>query len=303
MDSLADEAVSGLKGFFSQRVDAGEDPTACMQMFSAFFQTNKDKNPQLFRRIASKIDSTFFAPVKALDQIESPGDFVAAFHGLVNTLLDIDSEMPYKVDYGKKTALIDDAKGQVRDSILVEKEEKKKLVDDAYEQVISERKEEYRKSGSGKSLRIGLMICFILFVVLLLVDILVHPQGSEEGMIVFKTVSGLVIGGAVMGLFGEKLGEIGGCVGYPVGVGVGVAAYHGVGWVFIEATALSIFLWLVIGVILAVVHGSKVAAIQLSSEEMSAYNASLASIEDHFSDKEKDEITQSTFRILTADDE
>ena len=186
MDRIASEAVSGFKGSFTHRIDAGEDPTTCMQAFLRFLQSNTDKNQHLFRNIASRVDSAFFAPLKTTDQIASPDDFIAAYHDLVNRLLEICPEMPYKSDYERHRALIDHAEHRVRNSIRAEKLEKKRVVDDEYGRMVFERKKSYRRTGGGKSHRkrvvVSAVISICLLVPLLMNDII--PPSVTGDMVI-----------------------------------------------------------------------------------------------------------------------
>ena len=183
VDKLADKTVSGLKGFFTQSINAGEDPTACMQMLSGFLQTHKDKNPQFFRKIAARIDSSFFAPLKKASQVASPDGFIATYHHLLSKLLEIDPEMPYRADYDRQEALIDSAKDQVRESILAEKDEKKRIVDDQYSAIVSQRKEHYRKIGGGKSHRKRVVVSVVISICLLvplLMNAFIPPSAAKD---------------------------------------------------------------------------------------------------------------------------
>ena len=81
-----------------------------------------------------------------------------------------------------------------------------------------------------------------------------------------------------------------------------------VGWVlhaiflfFPDLFSYLVFAWPVLGIILAVRYRLKVAPVRLSPEERSAYNTSLANIEQHFPDKQKYEIAQSTVKIILMD--
>ena len=183
LDKLADETVSGLKGSFAQSINAGEDPTTCMQKLLAFLESNKEGMPQFLKGIASRVDSTLFAPVKVVDQIGSPDDFIAAYHDLLKTLLEICPELPYKSDYNRQRALIDDAEHRVRNRIRTEKLEKKRVVDDEYGRIVSERKKRYRKTGGGKSHRKRIVLSLVIGICLLvplLLNTFVPPSATKD---------------------------------------------------------------------------------------------------------------------------
>lgn len=302
LDELADGIVSGLKWSFTHRINNGEDPTTCMEMFLNFLDSNKEKNPQLFKKIASRIASSFFAPFRRVNQIPSPDNFIAAYHNLVNKLIEINPQMPYRADYEKQKASIEDNKKLIKERLGKEKEEKKKIVDNEYRKLLSEREKEYKKSGSGEGLRIGFIVCFVLFFLVLLADILFHVPSSQDEMDEFVVLFGII--GAIIGsIFVVSLAKKWGCAGWLLGLVVGGTAGGGLGWVCIHYTPYSIFSWLVLGLILAATYGSKVATVRLSPEERSACYTSLDNIEKHFSDKEKYEIAQSTVKILTMDEQ
>lgn len=301
LDKFADDTISGLKRFFAHRINNGEDPTTCMQMFLNFLESNKDKNPQLFKKIASRIDSSFFASVVKVNQIASPDDLITAYDNLVNRLLEINPQMPYKADYERQRASIEKNKRQIKEKLRKEKEEKKRIVDNEYRKLLSERKKEYK---SGNNLRIGVAVCFILFVVLLPV-ILLHVPGSDDDTRMMFVVVGMAVGAIWGALISRRMKDVGVFVGAIGGFVLGTAVGTISGIICIDLLLPPYFFvvcWPVLGIVLAIIYRSKVAAIRLSLEERSAYDTSLANIEQHFSDKEKNEIAQSTVRILATDD-
>ena len=299
LDKVADDFVSGLKGFFTHRINNGEDPTTCMQMFLNFLESNKEKNTQFFKKIASRIDANFFAPLKKVSQIASPDDFIATYRNLVNRLLEIDPQMPYKADYERQKASIEDNKRLIEERLGKEKEKKKKIVDNEYRKLLSERKKEYKKSGGGRGLRIGIAVCFMLFVVLLPV-ILLHVPGSDNTHMMFVVV-GIAVGAICGALISRRMKGVGLLMGAFLGFVLGTAVGAVLGAMYRLFPPYFVVFWLVSGIILAAVYGFKVAALRLSPDESSAYNTSLDNIEKHFSDKEKYEIAQLTVKILTMD--
>jgi WD40 repeat protein len=302
LDRLADDTVSSWKGFFTQRINNGEDPTICMQMFLSFLESNKEENPQLFKKIASKIDPSLFAPPKKLNQIASLDDFITTYHKLVNKLIELNPKTPYKADYERQKILIATAKNPIKERLHKEKEEKKRILDDEYRRILSAREKEY-KSITNNSLRRGIALCFILFVVLLLVDILLPAPSSEYQIFGCITIFGVIGAGIVNWDMTLRITEKKrGCWVLLVLFGVGGAAGAGVGAIFVYATPYSIFPWLILGIILAVIYKFKVAAIQLNPDERSAYNTSLGSIEKHISHEGEYDIAQSTVRILATYD-
>jgi WD40 repeat protein len=302
LDKLADDTVSGWKGFFTQRINNGEDPTICMQMFLNFLESNRENNPQLSKKIASRIDPSLFAPLKKVNQIASRDDFITTYHDLVNKLIEMNPNTPYRANYERQKALIATAKNPIKERLSKEKEDRKGIVDDEYRRILSERKKEY-KSISRNSLRRGVTLCFILSVVMLLVNILLPVPSSKDQIAWCISIFGMI--GAIIGSWDMSLRiiekEWGGWRLF-LGFGVGGAAGAGLGAIFVYATPYSIFPCLVLGIILALIYRFKVAAIQLSPDERSAYNTSLASIEKHISDTEEYDIAQSTVRILATYD-
>jgi len=292
LDKLADDAVSGMKGFFAHRINNGEDPTTCLRTFLNFLESNAEKNPQLFEKTVSKIDCSFFAPLKRVNQIASPDDFISTYHNLVGRLIQINPQIPYKADYERQAALIENANRSIKKRLLTEKEEKRRIVDDAYLEILSSRKKEYKESRRATAFRASFIVSFVLFVTMLLVYVLagVPNLGDEESW--HRSVLAFVIAGAIAGGVGASLpGALGG-----LAAGVLLWIY------FVSYPSFSMVLSLVLGVILVIVYRSRVAAIQLPAVDRAACKTSLANIEEHFSDKEQHEIAQSTVEILTTDD-
>jgi len=292
LDRLADDTVSGLKGSFAHQVNNGEDPTTCMQMFLNFLESSKDKNPQFFKKIASKVDSTFFAPLTKVNQIASPDHFITTYHNLVNKLIEINPQMPYKADFERQKALIENEKNVIRERLRKEKEEKKRIVADEYKRLLSEWREEYKSGETGKVLRTSAEFCLILSVAFLLTCVLT-PAKSDARLI----VSCLIWFAAAVAA-GFLASKTGGCELYLLhffyalagGVSTGIAGEPYL------ALALPFA-----GIIAGAVYLVKLNAIRLTREERADYNTSLGNIEKHFADKEKYEIAQSTVKILTMD--
>jgi len=181
LDSLASDTVSGLKESFTHRVAAGEDPTACMQTFLSFLESNIGKNPQLFKKIAARIDFSFFGPLKKVNQITSLSDFVAVYHELVSRLLEIDPQMPYRRDYERQNSLIGEEQRVIRGRLHREKEDKKRIVDDAYAAQLSQARQIYNRAR-GTPLRrvtsLSFVICAV-FLVLLTLSVVMPPSAVK----------------------------------------------------------------------------------------------------------------------------
>jgi len=282
-DELADETISGLKGFFTHRIDNGEDPTTYLQMFLNFLESNKDKNPQLFRKIVSKIDYSFFAPLKNVNRIASPDDFVTTYHNLVSKLIEINSETPYKADYEKQKVLIEEAKKQVEDRLRKEKQEKIAILASEYNEIVSKRRAEFKKKGVGSDLREGAIAFFALFGICLL--FLKVPWWGRA----IITFIGIWLGCSWLAQE-SNLSKL--FAGLFAGVIIWSAIHPG----------SAIFGALVVGVFSVWWYRHKVAHIELTPEERNGYDTSLTRIDKHFSDKGKYEIAQSTVGILATGD-
>jgi len=96
-----------------------------MQMFLKFIESNEGKHPEFLKDMVSRIDSSFFAPLRQASDVGAPDEFVATYKNLINKLTDINPKMPYKADYQKQKAAI----GQAKDRLLREKKEKIRLVE------------------------------------------------------------------------------------------------------------------------------------------------------------------------------
>lgn len=294
LDKLADETVSGLKGCFAQSASAAEDPTTCLQRFSDFIESHKERNAQFLKEIASRIDSTFFAPLKRVDHIASPDDFIAAYHNLINNLLDIDPGTPCKADYERQQASIETVENRVRDKIAKEKQEKRRIVDDEYNRILFELKRDYGRCGTGRKLKTAWICSFILFGGFLIGGFLLELPG-------FFIVSGAVIGVSIGGFMGGArsadewkgvlLGGalLGGGAGYLVSLLLRAAGFY------------LMLVCLGLGIALLLVYKNKIAGVQLSPEEKASYNTSIGSIEDYFSSREESEISGSTLEIVAGD--
>lgn len=301
LDKLADDTVSGLKASFARRISAGEDPTAFLKEFLRFLESNRKKSPQFIRQIASRIDSSFFAPLRKADDIPSPDDFIAAYHNLVNKLLEIDPEMPYWKDYDRQKARIDEASSQIEEEHRREELAKRKIVDDEYGSISSERNNKYRRSGSGKRLLMGFTVSLTLAAAFLIISAFVSTPMSPGGQLAVVGIPAII--GALLGLTGAgyssdwKSAKGSAMAGLLAGGALGAL----IAFILIPYSLHLSIASGGVGIALLLAYKAKVAGIQFTPDERSAYNASLQSIDDHFSLKRRQEITEATLRILTTD--
>lgn len=302
LDRFAGDAVSGLKGFVTRRTRDGEDPTTCLRMFSSFLESNKDKNRQFVRRIVARVDSSFFAPLREVDQTTSPDDFIASCHGLMNRLLEIDPEMPYWRDYERQRARIEEAKRQVAERLFEEKLEKRRAIDDEYSKMRAAREKDCRESGSGRRLFTGLIVSFVVAAALLIVGLLVPtplPPGWHLTLVVVPGVMGAFTALVRSWRSRDREGAEGSAMaGFLIGAVVGAL----VAFILTPYSLHSGIASAVVGLALIMIYKAKVAGIQFTHEERSAYSTSLESIEDYLSRKREYEITEATLIILTAED-
>ena len=313
LDKLADDTVPGLKAFLAYRISDGEDPTACLQMFLSFLKANRAKHTQFLdshkdrdlpflREIASRVDLSFFAPLRGVNQIASPDDFIAAYHYLVERLMEIDPHMPYRKDYEIRKGRIDKERRHIDDALLREKVDKTKAVDTEYGRLLSDRRRNQKESRSGSYIFRGTLISFGLAVAFLTLSALIATpisEGRQVSVIVVAAIIGAFVGLLRAGFSGgwgrAKVSAvtgfmIGGCTGAVAAFALIPYARH------LAVTSAGL------GIALLIAYLAKTARIQLTPEERTAYNASLSSIEDYVSPKREYEITEATLRILAGDD-
>lgn len=292
LDTIAADVVSGVKAYFAHRVNAGEDPTGCIRTFLDFFEANKDSNRQLFRRIASRIDSTVFVPLKRRKQIASPGDFIAAYHDLVGKLVEIDPALPYQADYERHKALFEKAIDQAKDEILKEKQEKTRIVHDEYGRISSERKRSLTRLEGGSFLTYSLICAFALSGVLFLA--LIAPPGLEP---VVGWISIVTLMVATIKLRSQLNWARWGLVCLLVFV-FSIVFAHARSYpaLFVTAAILGIADYALLRE-----YGNRIAGILLTPTERAAHNKSIESIEAYFSQKEKQQMAQASLEAWADD--
>lgn len=296
LDRLAEQAVSGLKGFFAQRVNAGEDPTTCLQSFLSFLESNKHNNQQFLRMIASRIDSSFFSPLNKVSQVACPDDLITAYHDLVTQLLEVDPQMPYGADHQRLRGLIEKAQNRVNDRLSREKSEKRRTVEDSYSTILLERKKDYGRDGPGRTLKIAWICSFILFGILLVSGLLLELPG-------FFIVVGALIGGVIALGIGTGDSETNPVALWLVGALLGGGAGHLVSLLLQAAGLYLMFFCLALGIVLLVIYRGKIGGLQLTSQERCAFSTSLNTIEKHFAERGEYETAQAVSSVILASDD
>lgn len=306
IDRLAEHAVSGMKRSFAHRIGSGEDPTVFIMLLLNFFESNRTRSPQFLKKMASRIDSGFFALANSTDQIASPDDFIARFHSLVGSLLETNPDMPYAVDYDRKQALIQNQGNLISKGIRKEEAEKRMIVDNEYGQIRTERRREYNRT-SGKSLRIAWIALFILAGICLLCGVSgqrVADISQLTDIRWFIPIPVLGVLGAVTGIWLAARRKKRSCLGCLSGHFLGSWAGGAAGSLPLLSRMLHPYPMLVLallGAVLLLTYVRRLTAIELSSQEMAAYSSSLDSIEQYFAGKEKHETTELVLRILTTE--
>ena len=269
-------------------------------MFLSFLESNRDKNPQFLRKLASRIDSSFFAPLKKADQIASHDDSIASYHELVSRLLEIDPTMPCRADYEREAAPIESEKKSVRDRLGRQREEKRRIVEDEYNRLLFQREEAYKKSPGGRGLKRIAAFSLIAFVVLLVTDARSPvPRVLLSGPAFSQWLLFIGLGMGSGWLCGRAFEPDDGCIGVIAGLVEGWVL-HAVFVLAPSAFAYLVFFWLALAVVLAVRYIVKLGSTQLTPQEEAFERESLVNIKTHFSGKEQDELTRAAVRILTT---
>ena len=277
LDRLAGQFVSELKGFFARRIREGEDPTTCLRMLSSFLESNRYKNRQFLRKIASRIDSSFFAQLGMVNQIASSADFIAAHNAIVKELMELDPQLAYITHYQARQALIANARNAIRERLLVERKEKESLLRDEY----------FRQYGI-QELKTDTIVFFVAFGICLLFLLVAAPWW----------IRAILIGPVTLYVWWGILGEGTAPDGWAE-LFFWLVLVVGIGTIVSPRFAP---VPLALGTISAIVYAVTVAGLRLSPAERSAYNTSLESIDRHFCDKEEYQVARSTIKILTMDD-
>ncbi|MEW6608800.1 MAG: protein kinase [bacterium] len=242
-------------------------------------------------------------------------DFIKTYHSLVNELIETSPETPYKIRYEKEISVIKTQTQLIKDKILKERNDKKRVVDEEYNKILSARREDYKKERKEKSLvaildrsdegdwyyRWLIIISAVIGAVTLAINLInfVINEAFNSGLGVIGAIFfGVIVGaglGAIVGIVGAVLGAI-------VELVLGKFAMVIMGPIRAIIYVIIAIISGIVSIALYPIYKYKINAIQLTPQEESAYKDSLDNIEKHFAGKEKYGMTQASINIIGSFD-
>jgi hypothetical protein len=265
------------------------NPIAFLSELKNYITKFQTENRALLENLLSSLEEDFLVPVAnriIITDDKTVTDFASLYTEIKNLVKSSSPTSPLAKRFKREDKTLNHTYQEIAQRIQAEKLNEKRLVQERYDDILRERRENVRNQSDVRSLIFRAIILAVTGVILILIyDPYILDKNNPSGI-----QSILIILGAIIGaIFGAGLGEGGLLVGALLGsvaviILIKLALFIGIGALFASGVYFLIYL-------------TKIKSVKLTAEELANYQRSLRNIEEYYQQKEKLEQAKAIVKI------
>jgi hypothetical protein len=265
------------------------NPVAFLSELKNYITKFQTENRALLENLLSSLEEDFLDPVAnriIITDDKTVTDFASLYTEIKNLVKSSSPTSPLAKRFEREDQTLDHTYQEIAQRIQAEKLNEKRVVQERYDDILRERRENVRNKSDVRPLIFRAIILAVTGVILILIyDPYFFDKNNPSGMRLILMILGAIIGA----IFGAGLGE-GGLLG---GAALGLVAviflikfalFIGIGALFASGVYFLIYL-------------TKIKSVKLTDEELANYQRSLRNIEEYYQQKEKLERAKAIVKI------
>jgi hypothetical protein len=266
------------------------NPIAFLSELKNYITKFQTENRVLLENLLSSLEEDFLVPVAnriIITDDKTVTDFASLYTEIKNLIKSSSPTSPLAKRFKREDKTLNHTYQEIAQRIQAEKLNEKRLVQERYDDILRERRENVRNQSDVRSLIFRAIILAVTGVILILIyDPYILDKNNPSGIQSILITLGAIIG-AILGAGSRKEG------GLLVGALLGSAAviiliilglFIGIGALFASGVYFLIYL-------------TKIKSVKLTAEELANYQRSLRNIEEYYQQKEKLEQAKAIVKI------
>jgi hypothetical protein len=265
------------------------NPVAFLSELKNYITKFQTENITLLENLLSSLEEDFLVPVAnriIITDDKTVTDFASLYTEIKNLIKSSSPTSPLAKRFKREDKTLNHTYQEIAQRIQAEKLNEKRLVQERYDDILRERRENVRNQSDVRSLIFRAIILAVTGVILILIyDPYFLDKNNPSGIRLILMILGAIIGA----IFGAGLGEGGLLGGALLGLAAVIilikfALFIGIGALFASGVCFLLYL-------------KEIKSVKLTAEELANYQRSLRNIEEYYQQKEKLERAKAIVKI------